>query len=110
MRKAFCGSSLLVLMLFAVYLSRPSLSAETGTDSGWPYYGGDAGGMRYSRLTQINGDNVSKLKITWVFHTGDVSDGKHGRQRSGFEATPILVDGLLIFSTGFNRVMAVNAG
>ena len=110
MRKAFCGSSLLVLMLFAVYLSRPSLSAETGTDSGWPYYGGDAGGMRYSRLTQINGDNVSKLKIAWVFHTGDVSDGKHGRQRSGFEATPILVDGLLIFSTGFNRVMAVNAG
>jgi quinoprotein glucose dehydrogenase len=64
--------------------------------------------MRYSRLTQINRANVSKLKIAWVFHTGDVSDGKHGKQRSGFEATPILVDNMLIFTTGFNRVIAVN--
>jgi len=65
--------------------------------------------MRYSRLTQVNTQNVSKLKVAWIFHTGDVSDGKHGKQRSGFEATPILVDGLLIFTTGFNRVIAVNA-
>ena len=64
--------------------------------------------MRYSRLTQFNPENVSRLKIAWVFHTGDVSDGKHGKQRSGFETTPILVDGLLIFTTGFNRVIAVN--
>src|SRR5438045_7578483 len=33
--------------------------------------------------------NVSKLKVAWIFHTGDVSDGKHGKQRSGFEATQI---------------------
>jgi glucose dehydrogenase len=64
--------------------------------------------MRYSRLTQFNPENVSRLKIAWVFHTGDVSDGKHEKQRSGFEVTPILVDGLLIFATGFNRVIAVN--
>ena len=37
-----------------------------------------------------------------------ISDGKHGKQRSGFETTPILVDGLLVFTTGFNRVIAVN--
>ncbi|MGB2663823.1 MAG: pyrroloquinoline quinone-dependent dehydrogenase [Candidatus Acidiferrum sp.] len=85
-----------------------SLSAQTTPDVNWRYYGGDAGGMRYSRLTQFNPENVSRLKIAWVFHTGDVSDGKHGKQRSGFEATPILVDGLLIFATGFNRVIAVN--
>ena len=64
--------------------------------------------MRYSRLSQINPENVSKLKIAWVFHTGDVSDGKHGKQRSGFETTPILIDGMLFFTTGFNRVIAVN--
>jgi len=32
--------------------------------------------MRYSPLTQINRKNVAKLKVAWVFHTGDVSDGK----------------------------------
>jgi quinoprotein glucose dehydrogenase len=78
------------------------------TDATWPYYGGDAGGMRYSLLTQINPRNVSKLKVAWVFHTGDVSDGKHGKQRSGFETTPILVDGILFLTTGFNRVIALN--
>ena len=65
--------------------------------------------MRYSRLTQVNPENVSRLRIAWVFHTGDVSDGKHGKQRSGFEATPVLVNGMLIFTTGFNRVIAVNS-
>jgi quinoprotein glucose dehydrogenase len=77
-------------------------------NANWPYYGGDAGGMRYSLLTQIKPGNVSQLKVAWVFHTGDVSDGKHGKQRSGFETTPILVDGTLFLTTGFNRVIALN--
>ena len=78
------------------------------TGTSWPYYGGDAGGMPYSPLIQVNPDNVSKLRVPWFFHSGDVSDGKHGKQRSGFETTPILVDGMLVFTTDFNRVMAVN--
>jgi quinoprotein glucose dehydrogenase len=84
------------------------LRGQTGTEANWPFYGRDAGGTRYSPLTQINRKNVSKLKVAWIFHTGDVSDGKHGKQRSGFEATPILVDSTLFLTTGVNRVIAVN--
>jgi len=84
------------------------VSAQSVTDGNWPYYGRDAGGMRYSPLTQINRENVAKLKVAWVFHTGDVSDGKKGNPRSGFEATPILVDGTLFVTTGFNRVIALD--
>ena len=51
--------------------------------------------MRYSPLMQINRENVSRLKIAWVFHTGDISDGKGQQRRSGFETTPILVEGTL---------------
>ena len=50
----------------------------------WPVYGHDAGGMRYSPLSQITRGNVSQLAVAWTFHTGDVSDGTHGAQRSGF--------------------------
>jgi quinoprotein glucose dehydrogenase len=64
--------------------------------------------MRYSPLTQINRENVSRLKVAWVFHTGDVSDGSHNRRRSGFETTPILVDGTLYLTTPFNRVIALD--
>lgn len=91
---------------FAWLIVNASLLGQT--NAAWPYYGGDAGGMRYSLLTQINPRNVSKLKVAWVFHTGDVSEGKHGKQRSGFETTPILVDGTLFLTTGFNRVIALN--
>src|SRR6266581_3083698 len=97
----------LLVFLYVAFVS----SAAHGQASGgaeWPNYGNDPGGMRYSALTQINRDNVSKLKVAWIFHTGDVSDGSGGRKRSGFETTPILVDDTLYFTTPFNRVIAVN--
>ena len=74
----------------------------------WPVYGHDAGGMRFSSLTQITRENVAQLKVAWTFHTGDISDGSGGRKRSGFETTPILVDGTLYLTTGFNRVIALD--
>src|SRR5258708_39074470 len=88
------------------------VSARAGTAGSvveeWPCYGHDAGGMRYSQLTDINRENVAQLKVAWVFHTGDISDGKGQRKRSGFETTPILVDGTLYLTTPFNRVIALH--
>src|SRR5262252_3349460 len=77
-------------------------------ESDWPAYGRDPGGSRYSPLTQINRQNVKKLKIAWTYRTGDVSDGSHTESKSAFEATPILVDGTLYLSTAFNRVVALD--
>lgn len=87
--------------------TRPAENSKAEAD-GWPYYGHDAGGMRYSPLTQINRENVAKLKVAWTFHTGEVSDGRGNRKRSGFETTPIVVDGTLYFTTPFNRVIALD--
>src|ERR1700685_113771 len=85
-----------------------SSHAENGSGDDWPYYGHDAGGMRYSPLAQINRGNVAKLKVAWTFHVGDISDGSDGRKRSGLETTPILVDGTLYLTTAFNRVFAID--
>jgi quinoprotein glucose dehydrogenase len=74
----------------------------------WPYYGGDAGGSRYSPLTEINRTNVTQLKVAWEYHTGDLSDGSGGRRASAFETTPIVVHGTIYFSTPFNRVIALD--
>ena len=85
------------------------MASPAGTSSDdWPAYGHDPGGMRYSPLTQISRENVSRLKVAWVFHTGDISDGKGQQRRSGFETTPILVDGTLYLTTPFNRVIALD--
>ena len=75
----------------------------------WRHYGGDAGGNRYSPLTQIDRRNVTRLEVAWEYHTGDVSDGKDGRPWSAFEATPIVADGVMYVSTPFSRVVALDA-
>ena len=64
--------------------------------------------MRYSPLTQINRENVSTLKVAWTFHTGDISEATGRRKRSGFETTPLLVDGTLYLTTAFNRIIALD--
>jgi quinoprotein glucose dehydrogenase len=85
-----------------------SAHSESAQTDGWPAYGHDAGGTRFSPLTQINRNNVSKLKVAWTFHVEDLSDGADGRKRSGLETTPILVDGTLYLTTGYNRVFALD--
>jgi len=102
-------TSILTACLTAYFLlSAAETSAQAAKDAGWPYSGHDAGGMRYSPLRQINRDNVSKLKVAWVFHTGEVQESSGDRKRSGFETTPILVDGTLYITTPFNRVIALD--
>jgi quinoprotein glucose dehydrogenase len=97
-----------LFVISCMVLASLTASSQVSGDTEWPNYGNDAGGMRYSPLSQINRENVQRLKTAWVFHTGDISDGSRDRKRSGFEATPILVDGTLYFTTPFNRVIALD--
>jgi quinoprotein glucose dehydrogenase len=94
----------------ALALINPGFYAhsQVQSESDWPNYGNDPGGMRHSALSQINRENVAKLKVAWIYHTGDISDGQDGRKRSGFETTPILIDGKLYLTTPFNRVIALD--
>src|SRR3990172_2410126 len=88
--------------------SRP-LNAQPRTTSDWPSYGNDPGGMRYAPLTEITPANVKSLKRAWTYRHGDVSDGSGNvPSTTAFEATPILVNGNLIFCTPFNRVIALD--
>src|SRR5260370_22288129 len=60
-KSAYSLALLLLVCAFLTWAAAPNPS-DTAGDS-WPYYGHDAGGMRYSPLTQINRDNVSTLKV-----------------------------------------------
>ncbi len=75
----------------------------------WPAYAGDSGGSKYSRLKQINRDNVKRLKVAWTYHTGDISDGSEYPSRSAFEATPLVVDGVMYVTTPYSRLVALDA-
>ncbi len=83
---------------FDQYLAGDSPGAARETSS-WPHYGGP-GAAKYAELAVINRDNVANLGVAWTFRTGDAG--------TVFQATPILVDGLLVLCTPRNQVIALD--
>ena len=86
-----------------------AMVAMMSSASAWEYWGDDAGGTRFSPLSQITPGNVTRLIEAWRFHTGDlIARPPALMRRSKFEATPLLVEDSLIFCTPFNEVVALN--
>ena len=83
-------------------------SQSSIADSGWPAYGRDPGGSRYSPLAEINRENVNNLKVAWTYRTGAADVKTPLSRKAAFEATPILIEGTLYLSTPFNRVVALD--
>lgn len=75
---------------------------------GWPAYGGDPGGTRYSELAQIHRENAGGLALAWSYRTGELGEGAAARDKLTFEATPVLFEGSLVLSTAFGRVIALD--
>ena len=96
-----------IVLIAALTAFAPTVGAEE-----WAFTEGTLGGGRYSPLAEIDSANVVRLEPVWSYRYGDVSDGSllRGRRNStAMEATPIVADGRLIFSTPFNRVVALDA-
>jgi quinoprotein glucose dehydrogenase len=79
-------------------------------NSEWRFYGGDAGGTRYSPLNQINRTNVTSLKRAWTYHTGEMQLGLPTAPfQASFSCTPLVVNGRMYLSTPSSRVIALDA-
>jgi quinoprotein glucose dehydrogenase len=69
----------------------------------WEVVAGGPTGIRYSSLSQINRENVQKLRLAWRFDSGDEYEN------SEMQCNPIVVDGILYATTPRLRVIALNA-
>jgi glucose dehydrogenase len=69
----------------------------TGPIEGWSAYGNDAGGMRFSKLTQITPENVGELDLAWIHRSGDVLDGSASLGKSSLQVTPIIAAGTRVY-------------
>ena len=96
-------------MLAAAMVVVAAACSAAPQDVTWTAYGGHFGGGRYSDLGDIGPGNVAGLVIAWTYHTGEASLEAADKDKAVFEATPIVVDGLLFVSTPFNRVIALDA-
>ena len=91
--------------MVAIACGQPGTTpVDRGAD--WPYYGGDAGGTRFSPLTQITAANVESLTVAWTYRTRDSVTATS--EEASLEVTPLVVDGSMYISTPLGRVMAID--
>ncbi len=74
--------------------------ADSADGAQWTSVGRTADEQRFSPLTQINRDNVTRLGLAW-FADFDTNRGQ--------EATPLAIDGVLYVSTAWSKVKAYDA-
>lgn len=80
-----------------------SILAGLEDPSRWLTYSGDYTGQRHSPLMQITPENVHRLVPAWTFQTGTTTRGR------GFEATPLVDDGVLYVTGSNNYAWAIDA-
>ena len=90
-------------LLFPAYLPQEPATASAQAAEEWPIYGGGPEGIRYSKLSQINRENVETLQVAWSFDSGDAFPGSEN------ECNPIIVNGVLYATTPKVNVVALNA-
>src|SRR5215210_2175434 len=69
----------------------------------WLTYSGDYSGQRHSPLKQITPENARHLAAQWTFQTETTARGR------GFEATPLILDGVLYVTGPNNYAWALDA-
>nr|WP_321396907.1 PQQ-dependent dehydrogenase, methanol/ethanol family [Emcibacter sp.] len=74
-----------------------SLVAAVNDTSNWPTYGRTYSQQRYNPADQINQSNVASLGLAWY---ADMDTAR------GQEATPLVIDGNLYFTTAWSKVKA----
>ncbi len=109
-------SACAIWLCTATFASTPGL-AQHGTQNGeWRSYGGDLGSTKYSPLDQIDASNFSDLRIAWSWQSADGSLDLDALREQipeisirGFQATPLMVTGVLYLSTALHQAAAVDA-
>jgi quinohemoprotein ethanol dehydrogenase len=72
---------------------------NTATSKDWPTTGLDYAETRFSKLKQINSDNVKNLGLVWSYSLGS---------SRGVEATPVVVDGIMYQTASWSVVHAID--
>ena len=77
------------------------IANANGQPGNWMAHGRDYGEQRFSPLDQVNEQNIDELGLSWFYDTGG---------RRGHEATPIVIDGIMILTSPWSVVHALDAG
>src|SRR6195256_2318038 len=92
---------------YQMTVNRDRLVNAQNEPQNWLLMNGDYGATRYSKLTQINRDNVRSLRLVWAMALGGMQDvGQNGPEN---EVNPLIDNGFMYTSAGWGTVYKIDA-
>src|SRR6195256_6268344 len=99
-RHALASASLAVFAFATPAMANEDVLQQSARPEQWVLQTGNYTNQRYSKLAQINRDNVKNLKVAWTFSTGVLR---------GHEGAPLVVGDVMFVHGPFpNPVYALN--
>ena len=84
-----------------------ALASSAIAQEGWPTIGHDAGGQRFSPLTNITPANVDQLQVAWTYHLRPADDASGGLLAS--QSIPLVIDDTMFLASPYSRVLSLDA-
>src|SRR5262244_1565098 len=92
---------------YKMTVNRDRLINAQNEPQNWLMMNGDYSSTRYSKLTQINRDNVKNLRLVWALALGGMQDvGQNGPEA---EVNPLIDNGFMYTSDGWGTIYKIDA-
>jgi alcohol dehydrogenase (cytochrome c) len=92
---------------YKMTVSQDRLINAMNEPQNWLLMNGDYGSTRYSKLSQINRDNVKNLRMVWALALGGMQDvGQNGLEN---EVNPLIDNGMMYTTDGWGTVYKIDA-
>jgi lanthanide-dependent methanol dehydrogenase len=99
-RQTLASASLVAMALATPAMANEDVLQQTAKPEQWVLQTGDYANRRYTKLDQINRENVKNLKVAWTFSTGVLR---------GHEGSPLVIGNVMYVHTPFpNTVYALD--
>ena len=95
--------------MIVLAVAAPAGAQDRDATIEWPYVGGDQAHTKFSPADRITAANVDRLEIVWEWEPNELPLSEYGTRPGSFEATPLMIDGVLYLSTMYTRVVALDA-
>jgi alcohol dehydrogenase (cytochrome c) len=92
---------------YSLTVNKDRLINAANEPQNWLLMNGDYGSTRYSKLTQINRENVKDLRMVWALALGGMADvGQNGPEN---EVNPLIDNGFMYTTDGWGTVYKIDA-
>src|SRR5437016_9190191 len=92
---------------YTMTVNRDRLINAQNEPQNWLMMNGDYGSTRYSKLSQVNRDNVKNLRLVWALARGGMQDvGQNGPEN---EVNPLIDNGFMYTTDGWGTIYKIDA-